>query len=468
MKKYSSDINNMSPWLYVDATGKTSVIPQKLYLQLKDQLPLKITDKDNYYIFDGKKYNRLSQREFKSLIKEYLPVEIRKRKDWLSVFDEFATDSIDISESDFDSDENIVAFENGVLHLDTMELKPFSDKYYITRVVPCKYVPKKTLNDAPIFKSYLTKLVGHDKEAGTFLMEYIGGVISNIYGYRFKRLLILVGKGNTGKSQYRELLINLVGESNCTSIDLRKLQERFGTSQLYGKRFAGSGDMSNMDISELNIAKELTGGDEISAEFKGKDSFTFKYRGFLGFNANDLPFFRGDRGSHVYERFNIVRCDNVIPKEERDPNLLEKMLKEKDVIASVSVRYLKDAIERGYKFTESQSMLDERKKYETNNNSLLAFYNDCCEATGKIRRSEFNSIYKKWCMGNNVKPERDREIPAQLMEHYGIKAKKVNGIFYYVFLTIKEEVLNEYDPMRNLQAQFTKISDVKLFFEDSE
>lgn len=59
--------------------------------------------------------------------------------------------------------------------------------------------------------------------------------------------------------------------------------------------------MSTIDIEEMNVIKNLTGGDKLNAENKGKDGFTFRYDGFLWFNTNELPHFRGDRGVHVYK-----------------------------------------------------------------------------------------------------------------------------------------------------------------------
>ena len=109
-----------------------------------------------------------------------------------------------------------------------------------------------------------------------------------------------MGAGNTGKTQLRELTMNLLGRDNCVSIDMKKINERFGAAQLYQKRLAGSGDMSTVEISEMAVIKNLTGGDSLFAEYKGKDGFSFRYDGLLWFNANALPHFRGDRGEHVF------------------------------------------------------------------------------------------------------------------------------------------------------------------------
>ncbi|MFQ9802377.1 MAG: hypothetical protein ACLR23_29660 [Clostridia bacterium] len=98
----------------------------------------------------------------------------------------FATDFPDVEETDFNSNENIVPFQNGIL-----------------------------------------------------LLEYIGAILSNVKGWRFKKLLILVGAGNTGKTQLRELTMNLLGRENCISIDMKKINERFGACTVISKATCG-------------------------------------------------------------------------------------------------------------------------------------------------------------------------------------------------------------------------------------
>lgn len=435
------------PWVYTDIEGRHRINRQQLYCYMKEHLKLKITNAGNIYLLNDNIYKLLSEREFKALIKEYLPIEYRNNKDWEAVWKEFATDFPDMKETEFNADENFVPFQNGILELASGELRAFDETDLITRKIACDYIPGKTLEDAPIFRSYLHKLCNNNQIEMNFLLEYIGAILSNVKGWRFKKLLILVGAGNTGKTQIRELTMNLLGRENCVSIDMKKINERFGAAQLYQKRLAGSGDMSTVEISEMAVIKNLTGGDSLFAEYKGKDGFSFRYDGLLWFNANALPHFRGDRGEHVYSRFVIIKCNNVIPAEERDPKLLDKLMAEKDTIASIAIDHLKEAIGRGYKFSESNEMVVARRKYSIDNNSLLTFVNDCCKCytiENKTKRSEFNRVYKTWCNANRVLPERDREIGKQLQEHFLIEAEKSGGHYYYP-LKIHDEVLREYD-----------------------
>lgn len=428
-------------------TGEVMIHPQKLYETAKGTALFKISNQGNIYFYEHGHYRLLRMSEFKAMIKDNLPVEYRNRKHWESVVEEFKTDYADVNENDFNDDENIVNFKNGILDLTTGKLLKHDPKYLSTRQIPCAYNPDLTWNDAPVFKAYLDNLVSGDGQDMDFLMEYMGAIFSNVKGWRYKKLLILVGEGNTGKTQLRELVMNILGKENCISIDMAKINERFGPALLFRKRLAGSGDMAYVELTEVNTIKNLTGGDSLFAEFKGKDGFSFRYDGFLWFNANKLPYFRGDRGEHVYSRFIIVRCGNVIPENERDPRLLDKMLNEKEAIVSLAISYFKKTLEQ-YKFTEGESMEMERAQYELQNNSLLTFVNECCilqpdpsEPRKKLstKRSAFNWMYSKWCRLNMVKPERERDIAQQLERHFGIVAVKSNGIFDYP-LAIKNDI----------------------------
>ena len=61
---------------------------------------------------------------------------------------------------------------------------------------------------------------------------------------------------------------------------------------------------------------------------------------------NKLPRFGGDDGSWVYDRILVVKCDNVIPAEKQDKQLLDKMYAERDGIIFKLVQALKTVIPR--------------------------------------------------------------------------------------------------------------------------
>ncbi|WP_461211660.1 hypothetical protein, partial [Desulfocurvus sp. DL9XJH121] len=64
------------------------------------------------------------------------------------------------------------------------------------------------------------------------LQEYAGLTLSNITGNRVKKVLLLYGKGDTGKSKFIEALCNIVGEENSINLKMQQLAERFGSSAI--------------------------------------------------------------------------------------------------------------------------------------------------------------------------------------------------------------------------------------------
>lgn len=152
-------------------------------------------------------------------------------------------------------------------------------------------------------------------------------------------------------------------------------------------------------------------------------------------SCQNSPAIRG----HVYQRFIIIRCGNVIPPEQQDKNLLEKMQAEADIIACVALKFFKKAIERGYRFTESQSMIDLRNEYAIKNSSVARFLSEVCNlSNGRVKRSEFYLAYSDWCSCEHIHAEPKSVVFEILEDVYGIRAFKSGE--YYLPLSFKKAV----------------------------
>ena len=405
------------------------------------------------YLYNNGVYSAVSDEEIKGIIKhyitDYLPLSL-KMKDVDEVFKDLCCDKAFHKAEELNADENIINFENGLLHLDTMELQPHTPSVLSTIQIPCNWNPAATA--APVFESFLNTLACGDKEVQSFLMQFIGAVISNTYGYRMKSALFMVGPGNTGKSQLKTLVEKLIGKQNCSPCNLKDLEERFGTSAIYGKRLVGSSDMSFMTVKELKTFKSITGGDSVTVEFKGRDSFQYVYKGLVWFCTNQLPKFGGDRGDHVYARIICVRCNNVIPTEQQDKHLLEKMYAEREAIIYSAVMALRSVIENGGRFSVPQACLNEKEAYRIQNSPVLSFYKECCcerkTATDNCTCARMYEVFKAWCKDNSNYTPKKSEFRQELADtlSYGDISKlikAVKGTRYFTF-TLTTETKSTY------------------------
>lgn len=383
------------------------------------------------YVYKGGCYRLQSDDEFKGAIKAFIKgynPEILRSKDVNEVFFDLTTDSNWLDDDQLNADENIINFQNGILNLETMQLEPHDPKHLCTIQIPCDWSEDDL--ETPVYDEFIKTLTNGDGFNQLFLEEFIGVAISNVHGYRMKKALFLVGEGDTGKSQLKKLTERLIGKGNYTGIDLETLESRFGSSALYNKRLAGSSDMAFMTVKELRTFKLATGGDTLFAEFKGQNGFEFTYNGLLWFCANKKPKFGGDRGDWVYDRMVFIDCENVIPKEQQDKTLLDKLYAERAGIVKKAVKALKIVIGNGYSFSTPPSAEKALRRYKIENNSVLSFIQDCVVPRPAGMRDSCTTkkmydVYVAWCKDNNGgyadgKQTFSREFAA----HFGYESAK--------------------------------------------
>ena len=414
-------------------------------------------DKQIYVYSDGV-YKLTAPETFKGLIKQFI-ADYDESLITMPVvneaFGQLSTDLNYIRIEELDADESIINFQNGLLKVTADELTLFdhTPDMPTTIQIPCKWAEKET--PTPIFDGYLETLTRGNKDVANLLLQFIGVIISNVKGYRMKKSLFMVGPGDTGKSQLKSLCERLIGHDNFSSCDFHDLEERFGTSDLYCKRLAGSADASHMSIKELKTFKKLTGGDSIRAEFKGQKAFDFTYNGLLWLCMNSLPKFGGDNGPWVYERIMVVVCDNVIPKDKQDKTLLEKMYAEREGIIRKAVKALQQVIKNGYRFDEPPGVTAMRENYKNENSSVFIFFVDCmthrpegriCDSctTGKVFK-----VYRSWCKNNNcgfAENERDfrKQLSLLLGGEFSDVTVKRNGFSYYRDYTLTLDAKQDY------------------------
>lgn len=245
------------------------------------------------YVYLEGYYKLVSDEEFEGIIKEFIPSNLQKFNLIVEVFKLLATDLKFIPIDKLNTDQNIINFQNGILDVNTGELKPHSPDYLCTIRIPCNYIENVPVPQTQYFDNFMNDLTtNNDPEVKQFLLQYMGVALSNIAGYKMKQALFMVGLGNTGKSVIKNFLTSLLGYENCSSLDLKDLEKQFTKIQLLGKRLVGSNDMSYMKITELETFKKLTGGDQIYGEYKGENGIDFVFNGVLWFCCNELPKFR--------------------------------------------------------------------------------------------------------------------------------------------------------------------------------
>ncbi len=122
-------------------------------------------------------------------------------------------------------------------------------------------------------------------------VETFRAAIYGIYDDRNKsrQILYLQDKGYSGKSNVANALFEVGGRGFGAAVSKEAIGNQFWGSKVYGKRFIHIPDSGNTKWSMTDKIKQLSGGDYIDVEAKGKPSFSYKPNVRLAITTNELP-----------------------------------------------------------------------------------------------------------------------------------------------------------------------------------
>ena len=323
-----------------------------------------------------------------------------------------------------------IAFNNGILHIESGELLPPDPKLYITNRIPHDYNPSAYNETAD---RMLNNIACEDPDVRALLEECIGYCFYRKNNLR--KAFILTGGKRGGKSTYLDCIKTILGKDNVCSLDLQEIGDRFSTAMMFGK-LANIGDDIGDDFlrgNQVAIFKKVVAGNRIKAERKGQDPFDFDPYVKLLFSANEIPRMR-DRGNAVLDRLIIIPFNAVFDntRKDYDPFLMSK-LKEKESVEymiRIGVKALRRVLEMR-RFTGAKVVEDRIKEYEEENNPVLAFIREL-DVEVDIISEPVGDVYKRYsvfCHENGFNALSKTIFSKQLCSILNIDsaAKKING-----------------------------------------
>ena len=189
-----------------------------------------------------------------------------------------------------------------------------------------------------------------------FLLQILGYCCSSLVGAR--SAFELIGPGKRGKSVIISFLESVVDECLRSSLSFSDIGKREYVVKLVGKILNTCSDNDPEPIKNESLYKRITACETIMARDLYKSAVAFRPTATLIFASNHhLAFAHPD--DELWDRVIPLVFSKAIPEGKRDPELLNKLIGEKDIIMSLAVDTLHDLVESGYKF----ALTEESKEY---------------------------------------------------------------------------------------------------------
>lgn len=434
-------------WAYESKSGSVSINPDLLaaeYLKINSLFLARNpgTKSDIIFLYRGGVYHKLSDTELSGEIRKWLPVGTAK-PDTINQVVKLIIYSAPVRPyEELNADEHYINLKNGLLDIHTGELNKHRPDLISTLQLDCEYKPKA---QAPEWEKFIEWLCYDpederpDEEMIRVIQEWIGFILSPIYGYRIKKSLLLFSAlGNSGKSVLMNVIISILGSDAIANVDFESLgSSRWATGNAFGKRLLAIGDEGGENINSSKIFKQLTGGDPVEAEFKGLQHFTYRFIGVICAACNLLPFFNDDKGDHVSERLMLLNCRHTVPANERDPMYADKLLEEKDGIFIWAFEGLQRFISNGMKFSHCESADALMDEYRARHDTMYAFLHDgfyvdlTYDKHDSIRKTTLENMYESYCDFNDVTPLKRKNIKTRLAS-MGITTRNHSNVDVYI------------------------------------
>lgn len=308
-----------------------------------------------------------------------------------------------------------LCLKNGILNLETKELKKFDPDYHFKSKIPISY--DKEAKCEKILKFFEEVLYPEDIP---IIQEWFGFCLFR--RYFIKKSIILFGEKNTGKTVILNILTKFLGDKNIAGISLQRIasKDKFALASLKDKYGNLYDDLSSDDLKDAGGFKIATGGGYITAEHKFGDAFQFMTFAKNIFSTNKIPSVKDINDDAYYERWIPICCDNQIKKEDQDNFLFEKITTEEEIsgLLNWALDGLDKLLKKGH-FSYDKSSEEIKMIMQRQNNPLVAFTEEVLiqDDGNKVSKETMYKIYSKWCQEKKVPRLSKTQLGRNLAKH---------------------------------------------------
>lgn len=331
-----------------------------------------------------------------------------------------------VNRSDFNNDFSKLVLENCLFDLETFEEKEYDKEFLTTVKFPITFDKNARCLK---FINFLKECHSSPENIVTIIEEMANILTFNRHNFEISAMWI--GDGSNGKSTCLKIIEGVLGKKNCSHVSIHAMQnQRFAISQLDGKSSNIYADISNRELNNLGVFKQVISGETIPAEKKNKDPFDLNSFAKHFFSANEMPDIR-DNSDGAFRRIYVTKWDNqFLAGVNRIENLAETILDdEKSGIFNLMLENYR-TLKKNKGFRYKQSIAKVREIIKLESDKLREFISEVLmkDPNGMIIKDKMYENYVKYCNFNACEVYSKQKFGTNLPT-YGIldDVKKLDG-----------------------------------------
>lgn len=334
------------------------------------------------------------------------------RKDTMAQLKDDSHDLLD----NFDTQLHYLGLQDGAFNLSTLEQEPYTPEMRITKFCAFSYDPMAT---CPVWEKFLSEILP-DPEDRAYVRRAMAYTLLGTPDQ--KRLFILHGKTNTGKTTLLKTLEAMLGDY-ARKLNSRAIYQKATGDQSWdindakGKRLVYVSEPDKHNTLDAGTVKDFSGNGSMNsrAMYQGNDSW--HPEGVLWIDANNLPSI-SDEEKDIWPRIKVIFfpvqfSDAPGTPENRliDRTLDKRLLEEIPGIFNWLVEELRQYEQDAVKFIEPPNVVKASRKYQTSQDTTIEFLTDLIDS-GKIIAADHVHLPRPTLFAEYVKWYRDENHPS--------------------------------------------------------
>jgi P4 family phage/plasmid primase-like protien len=311
---------------------------------------------------------------------------------------------------------------NGMINLRTGQLEEHDPKYGSRTQIPVKFDLDA---DYTNWWKFLNEIFPGEPDKIDLLQEYFGYCL--LSDCRFQKALFLYGVGANGKSTVLNVLREVVGPENTSSIEISSLEDKFTAYYLQNKLVNVATETTSRAPIGTQIFKKAIGGETLTVERKYGSKYDFTPFAKFLIAMNDQPVIT-DKTPGFERRIIVLEFNRRFKEEEQDPDLFEKLEEEKDGILMFSLLGLERLLKRK-RFLLSTEITKATRRFLNSLNPFLIWKEErTMEGPGDegfyVEVKAAWEDYKNWCKdGEHRMLSKSRFLEQIAMHCPGVERK---------------------------------------------
>lgn len=327
---------------------------------------------------------------------------VMKRRDMKYVVSalQAAKPMLEISVSDLDRDGFLLNTPDGTYYLpDGLEgRRDHSPEDYITKITAAGPGDQ----GKELWLDALDTIFCQDQALIDYVQQIVGmAAVGRVY---MEAMIIAYGEGSNGKSTFWNTIARVLGtySGNMSADALTvgcKRNVKPELAEAKGKRLIIAAELEEGMRLNTSVIKQLCSTDEIFAEKKYKDPFSFTPSHTLVLYTNHLPKV-GAMDSGIWRRLIVIPFNAKITGGNDQKNYADYLVENAaPFVMAWIIEGAEKAIGQNFHIPAPACVKEAINKYKSDNDWLAHFLNDCCERGDgyEVGSGKFYSEYRAYC-----------------------------------------------------------------------